>query len=124
EEEGRYVGGFTPRRYNPSYLRQTVLNLLVRRDAKLALEFLQLTRSLQPADNARNPGEEQQEKMMELNLASQVAESDPQAALRIAEEHLDGKMDYQVINPWSALQTKDPNAASALTPTTLDTLHL
>jgi hypothetical protein len=74
-----------------------------------------MTRPLQAADNTRSPGEDQQEKMLELNLASQVAESDPQAALRIAEDYLDGKLDYQVINLWSALQRKDPKAASALT---------
>src|SRR5262245_64539533 len=95
QEDGQYFDSRYPRRHNPTYLRHTVLNLLARRDAKLALEFLQLTRPLQPADNARNPGEEQQEKMMELNLATQVAGSDPQAALRIAEEYLDGKTDYQ-----------------------------
>jgi hypothetical protein len=115
QEDGQYFDSRYTRRYSPSYLSHTVLNLLARRDAKLALEFLQLTRSLQPADNARNPGEEQQEKMMELNLASQIAESDPQAALRIADEYLDGKLDYQVINLWSALQRKDPKAASPLT---------
>jgi hypothetical protein len=96
QEDSQYFDSRYPRRYN-------------------ALEFLQMTRSLQAADNARNPGEEQQEKMLELNLATQVAESDPQAALRIAEDYLDGKMDYQVINLWSALQRKDPKAASALT---------
>jgi len=115
QEDGQYFDSRYPRRFNPSFLRHTVLNLLARRDAKLALELLQQTRSLQPADNARNPGEEQQEKMMELNLATQVAGSDPQAALRIAEEYLDGKMDYQVINLWGALERKDPKAASTLT---------
>jgi hypothetical protein len=115
QEDGQYFDTRYPRRHNPSYLRHTVLNLLARRDAKLALEFLQLTRPLQPPDNARNPGEEQQEKMMELNLAAQVAENDPQTALRIAEEHLSGKLDNQVIHLWSVLQRKDPKAASTLT---------
>jgi hypothetical protein len=115
QEDGMYFDSRYPRRYNPSYLRHTVLNLLARRDAKLALEFLQLTRSLQPSENARNPGEEQQEKMMELSLSAQVAENDPQTALRIAEEHLSGKLDHQVIQLWSVLQRKDPKAASTLT---------
>ena len=70
-----------------------VLNMLARRDAKLALEFLQLTRPLRQNDNSRDPGEEQQDKMMEMNLASQIAENDPKTALRIAEEYLDGKLD-------------------------------
>lgn len=115
QEDNQYFDSRYPRRYNASYLRHMVLNLLTRRDPKLALEFLQMTRTLQAADNARYPGDEQQEKMLELNLASQVAESDPQSALRIAEEYLDGKLDYQVINLWSALQRKDPKAASTLT---------
>jgi hypothetical protein len=89
--------------------------MLARRDAKLALEFLQLTRSLRQNDNSRDPGEEQQDKMMEMNLASQIAENDPQTALRMAEEYLDGKLDYQAVNLWSILQRKDPKAASALT---------
>lgn len=115
QEDGQYFDSRYPRRYNASYLRHMVLNLLTRRDPKLALEFLQLTRSLQATDNARNPGEEQQEKALELNLASQIAENDPQTALRIADDYLNGKLDYQVINLWSALQRKDPKAASALT---------
>jgi hypothetical protein len=115
QEDSQYFDSRYPRRYNATYLRHMVLNLLTRRDPKLALEFLQMTRSLQVADNARYPGEEQQEKMLELNLASQVAESDPQVALRIAEGYLDDKLDYQVVNLWSTLQRKDPKAASALT---------
>jgi hypothetical protein len=115
QEEGQYSDPRYPRRYGPTYLRQTVLNMLARRDAKLALEFLQLTRSLRPNDNSRDPGEEQQDKMVEMNLASQIAENDPQTALRMAEEYLDGKLDYQAVNLWSILQRKDPKAASALT---------
>src|SRR5262245_11069260 len=115
QEDSQYFDSRYPRRYNATYLRHMVLNLLTRRDPKLALEFLQMTRSLQAADNARYPGEEQQEKMLELNLASQVAESDPQSALRIAEGYLDDKLDYQVVNLWGSLLRKDPKAASGLT---------
>jgi len=115
QEDGQYFDSRYTRRYSPSNLRQTVLSLLVRRDAKLAMEFLQLTRSLRSAENSRDPGEEQQEKMTELNLASQIAENDPQTALRVAEEYLDGKLDYQALNLWNTLQRKDPKAASPLT---------
>jgi hypothetical protein len=115
QEEGQYFDSRYPRRFNTPYLSQTVMNLLARRDAKLALEFLRQMRSLRPNGNSRDLGEEQQEKMMEMNLASQVAETDPQTALRIAEEYLDGKLDYQAVNLWSILQRKDPKAASALT---------
>lgn len=115
QEEGQYFDSRYPRRFSAPYLRQTIINLLARRDPKLALEFLQQTRSLRVGGNSRDPGEEQQEKMMEMNLASQVAENDPQTALRIAEEYLDGNLDYQAVNLWSIMQRKDPKAASALT---------
>jgi hypothetical protein len=93
--------------YGPSYLRNMVLDMVAGRDAKLALELLQLTRPLSPA--------EQQERGQELYLASQIAESDPQTALRIAEKYLDGNLDYAVIDFWSALLRKDPKVASKLT---------
>jgi hypothetical protein len=117
QEDWQHFDSRYPRRYGAhgANLRHAVLNLLARRDAKLALEFLQLIRPLEPPDNSRDPGEEQQEKALELNLASQIAESDPQTALRIAEEYLSGKLDQQVVHFWSILQRKDPKAASSLT---------
>ncbi|HEU0184246.1 MAG TPA: hypothetical protein VFS27_02965 [Blastocatellia bacterium] len=115
QEDGQYFDSRYPRRSGTPYLRQTVLGLLARRDARLAMEFLQLTRSLRPNGGGRDLGEEQQEKMMELSLASQIAENDPQTALKVAEEYLDGDLDYQAVNLWSILQRKDPKAASALT---------
>ncbi len=114
QDDGQY---FDPRyayRRNSTQIRQSVMNSLSRLDAKMALEFLQITRPLRPAE-PQNPGEEQQEKMLELNLASQIAENDPQTALQIAEEYINGKLDYQVINVWNALQRKDPKAAAPLT---------
>ena len=109
-------------RFNPrygrqnedSYLRGVVLNFLATRDAKMALEFLQTLRSLRPAER-KNPNEEYQERELELNLASQLAGSDPQTALQIAEEYLNGKLDYRLLNIWNNLQAKDPKAASSLT---------
>jgi hypothetical protein len=53
--------------------------------------------------------------MMELGLAYQVAKSDPQTALQIAERHLNGKLDHSVISLWSELLRKDQKAASPLT---------
>jgi hypothetical protein len=82
------------------------LNLLASRDVMLALEFLQMTRSLWP---------EERQKKLELELAFRIAKSDPQTALRIAEKHFDGELDYQAINLWGDLLRKDPKVASALT---------
>jgi hypothetical protein len=84
-----------------------VLDKLIKMDAKLALEFLPLTRSLQPG--------EYEEKKQELELATELARSDPQAALQVAERHLDGELDYEVIDFWVALLRKDAKAASKLT---------
>ena len=114
QEDGQYFDPRYARHNDNSHLRLAVLNFLGMRDAKMALEFLQTMRSLRPAER-QNPGEEQQEKALELQLASQIAANDPQTALRIAEEYLDGKLDYQIINLWNALQGKDPKAAAPLT---------
>jgi hypothetical protein len=84
-----------------------VLDKVIKMDAKLALEFLPLMRSLQPL--------EYEEKRQELELATELARSDPQTALQVAERHLDGKLDYQVIDFWMALLRKDAKAASNLT---------
>jgi hypothetical protein len=84
-----------------------VLDVLVRRDAKLVLEFLSLTRPLRPGGY--------EERRLELELASQIVESDPQTALGIAEEHFDDILDGGVIDFWSALLRKDQRAASTLT---------
>jgi hypothetical protein len=108
---------FDPRygpRNDDSYLRGSVMNFLSTRDAKMALEFLQTLRSLRPAER-KNPNEEYQERELEMNLASQIAGSDPQTALQIAEEYLNGKLDYRLLNIWGNLQGKDPKAASSLT---------
>lgn len=115
QEDGQYFDPRYARQTDGSYLRGVVMNSLAARDPRLALEFLQTARSLRPTDR-QNPGEEYQERELQLRLAAQIAENDPQTALRIAEEHLlDGKSQYQIVNIWNALQRKDPKAASALT---------
>ena len=101
------------RQNDDSYIFNAVMNFLASRDAKMALEFLQTLRSLRPAER-KSPNEEYQERELEMNLASQIAASDPQKALQIAEEYLNGKLDYRLLNIWSNLQSKDPKAASSL----------
>jgi hypothetical protein len=96
-------------RFDSRHHHYMVSGLLAKRDAKLALDFLQLTRPLWPKERQR------QQKNLELSLASQIAERDPQTALLIAEEYLNSKLDYQVIYFWSELLRKDPKAASTLT---------
>jgi hypothetical protein len=118
EEEEVMIGRhppYLPSHFETSHLRHKILNLLMRRDAKLALDFIQLTRPLLLTGNGRHVRWEQSVRADELSLASQIAESDPQTALRIAEEHLNGNLDYQVIHFWGVLQRKDPKAVSKLT---------
>ena len=92
------------------------LNLVASRDVALALEFLQMTRSLWP--------EERHEKL-DLELAFRVAKSDPQTALRIAERRFgDEKLDHQVINLWGDILRKDPKVASTLTERIISDLKL
>src|SRR5262249_7737890 len=64
QDDGQYFDS-----HNASHM---VLDMLVRRDAKLVLEFLSLTRPLQPGGH--------EERRLELELASQIVESDPQTA--------------------------------------------
>lgn len=100
-------------------LRQEMLQILARRDARLAREFLRATR--QPAsastENAqtnaryRQPDEERQ---MELSLASELAADDPKEALKIARENLSRGISYQLIEILNKLHEKDQEAAAKL----------
>jgi hypothetical protein len=96
-------------RFDSPYHLYLVSDLLAKRDTKLALAFLQQTRPLWPKERQR------QQKNLELSMATQIAERDPQSALRIAEEYLNSKLDYRIIYFWSELLRKDPKAASTLT---------
>jgi hypothetical protein len=107
QEDGQRFDSGRHSLYRDPYNRYMPLNLLARRDARLLLRFLPLMRSSQP--------DEDEERMMELGLAYQVAKSDPQTALQIAERHLNGKLDHSVISLWSELLRKDQKAASPLT---------
>jgi hypothetical protein len=121
-DEGQLFDPRYARQNDTFYLRNVIMNFLASRDPGMALEFVQTMRALRPAEG-RNPGEEQQEKALELNLAVQIAETDPQKALQIAEEYLNGKPDYQLLNLWNALQRKDPKAAAPLTERILNYLN-
>ncbi len=102
-------------------LRQAMLQLLARRDAALAREFLRATRQ-SPATAStetvqttnrryRQPDEERQ---MELSLASELAATDPKQALQIARENLSKGFSYELIGILNQLQQKDQEAAAKL----------
>ncbi len=103
----------SPQHRDNSHLRQRLLRFLATRDSKLALEFLRATRSPQTAE-MRPPGLPDPERHLELQLAAQAADSDPQFALQLAEESIAKDLNYQTIDLWNAVQRKDPRAGARL----------
>jgi hypothetical protein len=97
----------------PRQLRRELLQQLALRDPRLARELLRTTRAQEPGGRSRR-GDVLADRPLELNLATQLAETDPGQALEIAEETLAGGLSYELPGVLSALQAKDPAAASRL----------
>jgi hypothetical protein len=113
KENDRPWGSRKVRAARSPSLRKDVLELLVDRDAKLALEFLRRTSPLTLEE--REESKRNSEKHLELIVATRIAESDPQTALQIAEKYRDDKLDNQFVTLWGALLVKDPKLAASLT---------
>jgi hypothetical protein len=96
----------------PSQLRQEMLQVVAKHDARLALDFLRSTRptSLQQ----RQYGQPNVEAQLELRIAAEVAAKDSKEALRIGEEALKNGIDYESINLLYKLQPQDKPAAEKL----------
>ncbi len=101
-------------------VRGQLFNILLQRDPRLALQFLQQVRELTPA----KPGRPQwQDREMEMNLAARIAEQDPRAALKTAQEVLaSDEISWSLVNVFQALQQKDSAAAAELFDSALDKL--
>ncbi|MDQ3258864.1 MAG: hypothetical protein M3R15_34200, partial [Acidobacteriota bacterium] len=95
--------------------RHELLNVMSKRDPKLALEFLRATR--QPQINYHGPDYRapDQELMLEMTLAAQVAARDPGEAVRMIEEGLSKGVTSGMLNVLSQLQRQDPAAAAKVT---------
>ncbi len=95
--------------------RHELLNVMSKRDAKLALEFLRATR--QPQLNYHGPDYRapDQELMLEMTLAAQVAARDPGEAVRLIEEGLSKGVTSGMMNVLSQLRRRDPAAAAKVT---------
>lgn len=106
---GRYPGLLQAR----AQLRQEILQLLTNHDPKLARDFLRGTSFAANRENSHY-GNENGEIEMDLNIASQVAATDPKQALQIAEEHLEKGFPYGIANVLTQLQNKDTEAAAKL----------
>lgn len=86
-----------------SQLRQEILQVVAKHDARLAIDFLRSTR---PSDT-QSPGYASTEAQLEIRLASEVAGKDVNEALRIAEESLKKGIDYEAINLLYKLYSPD-----------------
>ncbi|HZH29181.1 MAG TPA: hypothetical protein VEY11_00180 [Pyrinomonadaceae bacterium] len=99
-----------------SQLRWRMLSILAERDPKLALDFLRATRppAAPPAQPGANQRQPDQEVLFETQLAQQIAERDPQQALRIAEETLSRGLSSNLVPLLDQLRTRDPEGAARL----------
>ena len=95
--------------------RHEMLNVLSERDTKLALEFLRATRQPQINYNGPDYRAPDQELMLEMTLAAQVAARDPGEAVRLIEEGLSKGVTSGMLNVLSQLQRQDPAAAAKVT---------
>lgn len=97
----------------PRQLRRELLQLLAQRDPQLARELLRTTRA-QAAGGRVRRGDVLADQPLELTLATQIAENDPNQAVEIAEESLSRGLSYELPGVLSALYEKDPAAATKL----------
>jgi TolA-binding protein len=91
-------------------LRQEMVQLAGKHDARLAIDFLRATRpDIKSAPP--NSGITNLEAQIEMRLAIQIANRDPNEALAVAEDSLKIALDYEALNLLSALQSKQKAAA-------------
>jgi hypothetical protein len=108
-QRGEFFGGDTDQAI--AQLREQVFRIIAEHDAALAHDFLRGTRKSSEGRASRRYDEEASR---EINLASQLASTDPQQALRIAQEHLEKGLPHALLNVLSTLRDKDSQAADKL----------
>jgi hypothetical protein len=96
----------------PRQLRVELVQMLARRDARLAREFMRATRP--PGSQPNSPRNALPDQQLEINLATQIAATDPKQALEMAEENLSRGLSYELTPLLSTLREKDPEAAAKL----------
>src|SRR5262249_5941128 len=95
-------------------LRNELVTLIAARDAKLALEFLRATRIEPPfvrSSQARSPD---QELLLEVRLASQIAKQDSRLATQIAKNSLSRDQFAGVLDVALGMRQSDAKSASDL----------
>ncbi|MFN0084426.1 MAG: hypothetical protein ACKVX9_03470 [Blastocatellia bacterium] len=99
-------------------LRSRILQTTSKFDPRMGLDFLRTSRQVMAAGvsglGAEGRGGPDYEKNYEMQLAVQIAENDPQAALQLAEEALKGDTTYQVMEIWRRLMARDAQAGGKL----------
>ena len=95
-------------------LRSQLLYTVAARDAQLALELLRESRPVSEDGSNTPTGDPNMELRMEQSLTALAAESDPKAAMRLAEESLSKGVTYGVLGLLDRLRYKDAEAATKL----------
>jgi hypothetical protein len=95
-------------------LRTQLINTAAARDAQLALELLRESRPASEEGSNAPAGDPDMELRMEQSLTALAAESDPKAALRLAEESLGKGVTFGVLGALERLRHKDAEAATKL----------
>ncbi|MDT5268252.1 MAG: hypothetical protein QOH49_438 [Acidobacteriota bacterium] len=95
-------------------LRSQLLYTVAARDAQLALELLRESRPVSEDGSNTPAGDPNMELRLEQSLTALAAESDPKAAMRLAEESLSKGVTFGVLSALEQLRRKDAEAATKL----------
>ncbi|MGB9180449.1 MAG: hypothetical protein WCB68_14550 [Pyrinomonadaceae bacterium] len=98
----------------PSQLRQIMQQMLPRRDARLALEFLRATRLPQQPQAETGYKQADYELQLEINLIEQISREDPRLALQLAEESLSKGVSASLDSILINISEKDREGAARL----------
>ena len=94
----------------PRMLRQEIVQVAAKYDARLAADFVRATR-IDSRSRPPNSGLTNYEANLEMRVAIQIAEKDPAEALAIAEDSLKISIDYESLSLLNALHSKDKKLA-------------
>ena len=126
---GRYQAMANPYslRFVAAQLRQEITQALIPHDAKWARDFLRASRQSVSSTEESRPYTAYIDLSMDLQLASQIAGSDPKEAAEIMQDNLDRDFPAgveSVIGVMQQIQEKDHEAASKLASSILNKLRL
>ena len=120
EDVSRFQSASNPYvlRMMSAMLRQEILQALIAHDAKWAREFLRASRQSATSGEEANNYSVDMDLALDMQLAKQVAETEPKQALEIAQENFEGAFSAGqaegFIGIIQGLQGKDQEAASKL----------